>query len=149
VTWSITSAHAAATTISGSGLLSVAAGEGVGSLTIRAASTEDNSKYDEETVTVTGDIPTGDVSVTINFEESAEDIDIEREPGDDILLLVASAGDYSDFQWVLDGMLLDDETTGTITIDTELLDIGPHRVTVIAVKAGISYSREIQFRVDE
>jgi hypothetical protein len=65
-----------------------------------------------------------------------------------LTLSVANAGGYSNFRWILDGTPLSGGTTGSITIDTGSLDVGLHRVTVIAVKGGISYSREIRFRVN-
>jgi hypothetical protein len=67
--------------------------------------------------------------------------------GATLTLSVANAGSYSNFRWILDGTERS-ETTGSITIDTTVLDIGLHRITVIAVKAGISYSREIKFQVN-
>jgi hypothetical protein len=71
----------------------------------------------------------------------------ERPVSGSLTLSVANAGGYSNFRWILDGVPRPD-TTATITIDTGSLDIGPHRITVIAVKAGKSYSREIRFRVN-
>ena len=61
---------------------------------------------------------------------------------------IANAGDYSNFRWILDGTPLG-ETGSSIIIGTGLLDSGLHRLTVIAVKGGKSYSREVKFRVDE
>lgn len=265
VFWSITSGHAAGTDINGNGLLSVAADEPASSITVRASSTEDTSKYGEAAVTVTGDLPSGGASITINFEGPVEGIlvqsyDITNDPyydpaipvlengtwqdgsnpvqyhqfyaqagisysinwndsyqgdntksadvgvsaywkasnasifgltdsgwsspqtftadrsgiavlkvehynggnttgtyavrytasessGATLTLAVADAGSYSNFRWILDGTERS-ETTGSITIDTTVLDIGLHRITVIAVKAGISYSREIRFRIN-
>jgi hypothetical protein len=273
VTWSVLGGGSG-TTISSAGVLTVAAGESAASLTVRAASTLDPSKYGTATVTVTGGgstgvVPgggsTGVVPVIINFEEPAEDITIEdstiisdpyydpsipvlangqwqdgsnpvkyhqfyawagtsysinwndSDRGDgsktadigvsaywkadnysilsrtdsgwdssstfiadrsgivilkvesnsggntygtyavkynaagsnSLVLSVANAGDYSNFQWILDGALLPGETGSSITIVTGLLDRGPHRLTLIAVKAGKSYSREVKFQVNE
>jgi hypothetical protein len=64
-----------------------------------------------------------------------------------LMLSVANAGDYSNFHWILDGTPRP-ETTGSITIDTSVLAPGTHRITVIAVKAGLSYSREVRFRIN-
>jgi hypothetical protein len=64
-----------------------------------------------------------------------------------LTISVANAGGYSNFRWILDGTE-QNVTTGSITIDTTTLDIGPHRITVMAVKAGITYSRELTFQVN-
>jgi hypothetical protein len=77
VSWSITGDHAAGTAIN-NGLLLVAAGETASSLTIRATSTADPSKYGEKTVTVTGSepgpaIPAGSAVITINFKGPANE----------------------------------------------------------------------------
>jgi hypothetical protein len=250
-----------ATTINAGGLLSVAAGETAPSLTIRATSTADATKYGERTVTVTG---SGSASITINLEGPAEVVvaqsDIFNDPSYDpsipilengiwqdgsnpvtyhqfyahagtvysvawndsyqgdgsktadvgvsaywkasndlifnrtdsgwgypitftadrsgivvlkveyysggntsgtyavkysasesvgaaLMLSVANAGGYSLFRWILDGTQ-QAETTGSITIDTSALTPGTHRVTVIAVKAGKTYSREVRFQVN-
>jgi hypothetical protein len=52
VEWKVTGAKSAETVIDGAGLLSVAAGETAATLTVRATSVADASKYDEATVTV-------------------------------------------------------------------------------------------------
>jgi hypothetical protein len=53
VTWTVTGNGSSGTTISATGLLTVAANESAGSLTVRATSTADSSRYDTATVTVT------------------------------------------------------------------------------------------------
>jgi hypothetical protein len=147
VSWSITGSHAAGTSIT-NGLLSVAADEPASSLTVRAASTVDSSKYGEAVAAIGGDLPSGGALITITFEGPNEDITIADEVvSGSLTLSVANAGTYSNFRWTLDGAERS-ETSGSITINTAALDIGPHRITVIAVKAGISYSREIKFQVN-
>jgi hypothetical protein len=61
---------------------------------------------------------------------------------------VANAAGYTNFQWLLDGTVLTGETAGSIRIDTSILAPGTHRITVIAVKAGQSYSREVSFPIN-
>jgi uncharacterized protein YjdB len=281
VTWTLSGSNNGDTTISADGTIAVAATETAASLTVRATSTADGSKYGEATVTVTEsappiNIPSGSAVIAINFEGPSEDIgtilsaDITNDPyydpaipvlengiwqdgsnpvkyhqfyayagtsyaitwndsyqGDNtksadvgvsaywkatdtgifsltdsgwnspktftadrtgivvlkvehysggntsgtyavkytapesggvsgnvvgsvsgsLTVSVANAGSYGNFRWILDGVE-QSETTGNFTINTVALDIGPHRLTVIAVKAGTSYSREVTFRVN-
>jgi hypothetical protein len=72
VTWSVTGSDKPGTTITGDGELSIASDETVTSLTVRATSTVDNTKYGEITVTVVAqDTPTV-TSVTITGNTSVE-----------------------------------------------------------------------------
>jgi uncharacterized protein YjdB len=68
VTWTIESAKAAGTSISAAGLLTVAADETVKSLTVKAASTADTSKFDTATVTISAGSVT---SVTISPDQAS------------------------------------------------------------------------------
>jgi hypothetical protein len=69
VTWSITGDHNTATTISDAGLLTVAAAESSNSLTVRATSTADVTKYGEKTVAADNVIPE---PVTVTAAESVD-----------------------------------------------------------------------------
>lgn len=66
VTWSIVETVVTGTSISISGLLTVAAGETATSLTVRATSTADTTKYGDATVTVTAPSD-GTLTLTITF----------------------------------------------------------------------------------
>jgi hypothetical protein len=91
---------------------------------------------------------TGTYAVKYTAPGSADNVTNLGSVGDTLTLSVANAGSYGNFRWLLDGRELS-ETTGSITIDTMVLDIGLHRLTVIAVKAGISYSHELRFPIND
>jgi hypothetical protein len=147
VTWSVEGNTDSGTTINASGLLTVAAEETAGTLTVKAASTADAGKSDTATVTVSDEAAPASAAITINFQTENIVITSNNPESTSLTLSVADADSYADFQWILDGTARG-ETTGSVTIDTSILAPGTHRITVFAVKAGKSYSHEVTFRID-
>jgi autotransporter-associated beta strand protein len=70
VTWSIVETHSAGTTISSSGLLTVAAAETATTLTVRATSVFNTSKYGNATITVTT-VPVTPEVTTVTIDPTA------------------------------------------------------------------------------
>jgi uncharacterized protein YjdB len=67
---------------------------------------------------------------------------------DTVTFSAANGDQYSNFQWILDGVE-QSETSGSITFNRIDLAVGPHRLTVIASRDGKVYSKEQKFTVSE
>jgi uncharacterized lipoprotein NlpE involved in copper resistance len=111
VTWSV-SGGGAGTVISESGVLTVAAGESVGTLTVTATSTVDTSKSGTATVTVTDGSGEEDVDKTFTIGYEWGTIIIKNEEGNTVTdftlsnsTVTLSADDtFSSVTWYVDGV---------------------------------------------
>jgi hypothetical protein len=64
-----------------------------------------------------------------------------------ITIRVGNGGDYDAFRWLVDGADLAGETGGSVTLNASDYDTGAYRLTVIAKKDGVPYSRDFPFAV--
>jgi hypothetical protein len=153
VTWSVTGGKIG-TGITTYGVLTVAADESATSLTVRAASTVDNTKSGTATVTV---IPaTGSLSITIGFNYG--EITITGSDGWNTIskngyysfTLTLSAAGYTGVVWYIDGDGTGiPDTGGGITINAASYRTDSHTVTFTGVSEsdGVLYSQLIPFTV--
>jgi uncharacterized protein YjdB len=137
VTWSSDNTNVA-TVVDGT---VTAIAEGTATITVTTA---DGGKT--ATCVVTVNPVTGDASITINFDGPAEDIVLAKD--DTAFTFSVADTAYSNFRWILNGVEQSENSSSITFNQTELAD-GPHRLTVIASKAGIVYSQELNFLVSE
>jgi uncharacterized protein YjdB len=151
VTWTLSGNDSAGTTISADGTLTVAATETAASLTVRATSTVDSSKYGTATVTVQAADQKDDLTVVLRGMDE-EIIDLSRNTDNDLSkssynsLIVTIEGSYDSIRWYLDG---GDRGAGSsyTVYGSSSIAIGLHYLTVVVVKNGVPYSNELTFRV--
>jgi membrane carboxypeptidase/penicillin-binding protein PbpC len=63
------------------------------------------------------------------------------------VISVADAAEYDSFRWFVDGEALRGKTGSSITLEADDYDAGTYRLTVIAEKNDVPYSRETSFTV--
>jgi nitrogen regulatory protein PII len=155
VTWKVEgTGKKEGTTISETGVLTVAADETATTLTVTATSTVDAAKSGTATVTVSSD-PVGSISVSIGFEgeptltgAAAEIVLSKSGAGNKPKTLALSATGYTTPTWYVDGG--ETGTTGdSITLDAANLEVRNHSVSFTGVKDGVLYAKEIPFSVIE
>ena len=118
VNWTITGANNAGTTISNAGLLSIAAAETATSITVKATSTFDNTKFGTATVTVTNTAVTPEVmSVTVTPSYIALNA---GETYDFDAIVTAAGGASESVNWVVSGNTRTNTTidqNGVLSVD--------------------------------
>jgi len=154
VTWSIdTASKNAGTTINADGLLTVAAAETQTSLTIRATSKVNTSKFGTANVSVTTSGPgpgqeqgTEELSVgMISGDEIIASIDKDTTPGS---IIVKADSSHTGFKWYKDGILVTDSNgKSQFIIDLAAETAGQHTLTVEAVKDERPYASTYFYRV--
>jgi hypothetical protein len=147
VTWSV-EGGVTGTSITGGGVLTVAANESAASLTVRATSAFDTSKSGTAAVTVT----TGGGSVVMVYPADGAsgalvntDITLSRTGTDEYTLIVS--GTFDSYRWWVDG--LSKEITNTIVLNAADYRMGVHQITVEVTLGGIVYSKTGSFRIQD
>jgi hypothetical protein len=159
VTWTVTGGGTG-TGITTAGVLTVAANETAGSLTVTATSTVDNTKSGTATVTLSGGAPppdtTGVGSVTVEFAGPGEEtIGLTGADGDlswaaNTTLTVSVSGGFDNtYRWALDGVVIAGQTGGTLTLHAGALAVKRHTLTVVVTKGGVEYAKLVTFTVGE
>jgi hypothetical protein len=98
---------------------------------------------------------TGNAALQINFAVSGAemgvsgDLRLDKSEGNQITISAANAVNCEDFTWLLDGVEITDETSGSITLDAADYEPGLYRLTLIAYRDGVPYSGEAAFAVVE
>jgi hypothetical protein len=157
VTWSIEGDHAEGTTISTGGLLTVASGETVTSLTIKAtpnlAGFTDKAGTKEITV---GPEP-GGANIKLVLEDLGAGLTLTKgdttltdgdlgqisKTGETKSITVAVTGDYT-YDWVVNGDYENKTTASSITLDAADFRLGTYTLTLIATKGGVPWSSDKQ-----
>jgi acyl-CoA hydrolase len=141
------------TTISATGgLLTVDKDETAGrSLTVKATSTKDTTKFDTATVTVSAG-PEYVVTISLDFAGNIilsggdETNTISKDGNDDHpTSLTLSAEGYDSPAWYVDGVAKG--SAGSITINAEDYDVRRHSVSFTGSRDGVLYAKEISFTV--
>jgi hypothetical protein len=94
--------------------------------------------------------------ITVNFWQNESDGAIftssDNIPITTALEFTATVtGAYTTVQWYIDGALAPNGTTASITINggAYISDLGIHRLSVVVIKGGAYYSKEITFMVTQ
>ena len=111
VTWALDGSHADGTSISESGLLTVASDETEATLTVKATSTVDDSVSGTATVTVT-DSEVTRYTLTVNDGSGSGDY----AQGAEITVTAETKAGQRFKKWTAEGITLDDETVNPVTI---------------------------------
>jgi hypothetical protein len=157
VTWSVSGSQNAGTGITPDGLLTVAADESAGTLTVRATSAVDTTKHGEAEVAVKVQVPPAKIAITIGLNEGGG-IVIEGDDGTNAIyrtssvpqsITLTAAAEWTDVAWHVNGDSTAAGTGNTLTLNADdyPVKIAPHSLTFQGKKGGVLYSQTITFTV--